>query len=108
MRMLTHLPRCYLKELLHKPPIASNTEERESHRHTVAMEPGKEQWDTLSRSDSDDSDVFSIIQPFKRSQLSVLVTLQQHPPRQPPEMKDVLHSTSTTKINISLQTDKKG
>lgn len=79
--------------LLPKPALSSHFQykERESHRHTVAMQPGKDQWDALSRSGSV---VFSIVQPFKRSQLSTLVTLQQYPLWQPPEMKDVLHNTS--------------
>lgn len=104
--LLNHLPSYYLKTLLHKPPLSSNVEERESRRQTVPMQPakGRKQQDTLCRSESH---VFSTVQPFKRSQLSVLVTLQHYPLCQPAVMKDVLHNTSATNINISLQAEKK-
>lgn len=93
---------CCLKALLHKPH-ASSTEEWESQRHTVAMQSGKEQWDTLSRSEND---VFSIDKPFKRSHLSVLVTFQHYSLCQPPQKKDVLHNTSASNNNINLQMEK--
>lgn len=99
---LDHLHYCYLKALLHKPPLASSTEQRESQRHAGAMQPGKEQWDTLSRSERE---VFSIVKPFKRSQLSVLVTFSTV--LSATRNEKFLHNISATNINISLQTEKR-
>lgn len=65
-----------IKTLIHKPPFAFNTQERESCRHAETMWPDRKHWDTLSRRESD---IFFTIQTLNRSQLPVWAILWCYP-----------------------------